>query len=200
MAPIQMRPAPADRLIIFVKAPQAGQVKTRLAAEIGADAACAAYARLVEELLQRLRKLPRVELRFTPDDTRHRIQAWLAPGWEAQPQGSGDLGARLARAFDEAFAAGAQGVVIIGSDCPEVGAADIHAAWEGLQTSDVVLGPATDGGYWLIGLRTRQPILFADMPWSSSTVLAETLKQARKAGLKIRKLRELSDVDTAADW
>ena len=91
-------------------------------------------------------------------------------------------------------------VVIIGSDCPEVTTGDIRAAWRELRTHDVVLGPATDGGYWLIGLRQTRPELFAGIAWSSETVLAETLRRAKSAGLHIQLLRILADVDTAEDW
>jgi len=190
----------AELLIIFVKAPRAGQVKTRLAQEIGAEAACAAYRRLDEDLFRSLQALDCVEVRYTPDDAREEIQPWLAKGWSAQPQGDGDLGTRLERAFDEAFAAGARRVVAIGSDCPEVNAADIGAAWEALQSSDAVIGPATDGGYWLIGLRGTQPALFRGMTWSTEGVLAETLKRARAAGVLVEQLHALGDVDTADDW
>jgi rSAM/selenodomain-associated transferase 1 len=191
---------PVELLIVFVKAPRAGQVKTRLAGEIGTEAACAAYRRLVEELIQGLHPVANVELRFTPDSARTEIQPWLTKAWTAVPQGMGDLGARLERAFDEAFAAGARRVVVIGSDCPEVMASDITAAWRALRSSDAVIGPATDGGYWLIGLRAPQRTLFRGMSWSTDGVLAETSKRAAVAGLAVHRLRELGDVDTAADW
>ena len=254
---------PADmgpqRLVISVKAPRAGHVKTRLAQTIGAEAACAAYRRLVELLLKNLAQggagraaTGDVELRFTPDDALEEIQPWLREGWRSRPQGDGDLGERLKRACAEHFAEGCERLVIIGSDCPDVTAADIETAWALLALNpltgpsgtlptnrpnlrkvldcasplalweelppekrqrtgavqdaaapipgDLVLGPATDGGYWLIALRAPQPALFEGIPWSTDKVLAETLARAEKSGLTVSLLRELADVDTAEDW
>jgi glycosyltransferase A (GT-A) superfamily protein (DUF2064 family) len=81
-----------------------------------------------------------------------------------------------------------------------VTAADIEQAWLALEEHDLVLGPATDGGYWLIALQQPQPSLFHDIPWSSEHVLQETLQRATAAGLRVHQLRTLSDVDTAEDW
>lgn len=189
-----------DRLIVFVKAPLEGTVKTRLAAEIGDAAALQAYRTLVGTLLDQLAPLHDVELRFTPDTARALIEPWRRRHWRAHPQGDGALGERLQRAFAHSFTAGARGVAIIGSDCPEVTEADIHAAWSALEVHEVVLGPARDGGYWLIALRHRCDTLFEDIPWSTPGVLGATLDRTRAAGLSTHLLRELTDVDTAADW
>jgi rSAM/selenodomain-associated transferase 1 len=189
-----------SRLLVFLKAPRPGTVKTRLAATLGAAEACAAYQRLVGTLLRQLVALENVDLCFTPDDVGSEIMPWAKPTWRLKPQGNGDLGCRLDRAFRRAFDEGAERVVIIGSDCPEVDASDIQAAWTALLSHDVVLGPATDGGYWLIGLRAPQRELFVDIPWSTDKVLRETQKRCGVAGLTTRLLRELSDVDTEADW
>ena len=195
-------PAPlaADRLIVFVKAPRPGSVKTRIAEALGAKAAAAIYRILAERVLANLAGLREVELRFAPDDALPEIAPWLRRGWRACPQGEGDLGVRLQRAFADAFAAGARRVVVIGSDCPEVGAADIREAWQALAGADVALGPARDGGYWLIGLAQPQPRLFTDMPWSTAGVFRQTVERAGALGLRVARLRQLADVDTAADW
>ena len=190
----------SERLIVFVKAPRTGCVKTRLARTIGDEAACAAYRRLVEMVLESVSDFRGVELRFAPDDAEAEIRSWLCPGWEARPQREGNLGERLQSAFADAFAAGATRVVIIGSDCPEVTGADVHEAWDQLRSADVVIGPAVDGGYWLIGLRQERPEIFSGITWSSENVLAETLQRARAAGLRIQLLRILADVDTEKDW
>jgi uncharacterized protein len=188
------------KLIVFAKAPRPGGVKTRLAETLGEPAAHAAYQQLLDTVLQQMTPLKNVELRFTPDDAESEVRPWLRKGWEMTGQGNGDLGARLDRAFQSAFANGAARVVIIGSDCPEVTPADIEAAWAALFSQDVVLGPAVDGGYWLIGLRGAQPGLFAGIPWSTGAVLQETIKRSLAAALTVRLLRELPDVDTEADW
>ncbi len=193
------------RLLVFLKAPRHGTVKTRLAATIGPDNALAAYRELVAATLQPLVGLAPdidVELRFAPDDARAELTPWLQPGWQARPQGAGDLGARLTRAFADAFADGCPHVTVIGSDCPYVTAADIRAALAALEQAgpELVLGPATDGGYWLLGLRAPHPEVFASIDWSTSQVRTQTLARAYSAGLRVIELRELSDVDTEAEW
>lgn len=191
---------PRDKLLVFLKAPRRSTVKTRLAAELGADDALAAYLELASVTLSNLAALAPVELRFTPDDAGSEIAPWLQAGWSSAPQGNGDLGARLARSFGDAFRAGHERVVVIGSDCPYLTGDDIRTAWEGLAENDVVIGPATDGGYWLLGLRSAQPDLFEGIDWSTASVLSQTLQRAEAAQLSVTLLRELSDVDTATDW
>jgi len=190
----------SEKLIIFLKAPRIGTVKTRLAKSIGEQRACDAYRTMVESVLKSLNSLANVDLWFAPDDGEDEIKAWLRESWRAFPQGGGDLGERLKRGFEKTFGEGSQRVVIIGSDCPEIRAEDIRAAWQKLKDHDLVVGPATDGGYWLIGLRTPQPKLFENISWSSEQVLAETLQRAKALGLRIQLLRILSDVDTETEW
>src|SRR5690242_18657924 len=108
----------AEHLIIFLKAPRAGTVKTRLASEIGTEAALTAYKTIVDRLFQNLSRLSQVELRFTPDNAKPETLVWLRDGWVCSPQGTGGLSERLIEAFNHAFKRGARSVVIIGSDCP----------------------------------------------------------------------------------
>ena len=187
---------PEPRIIIFVKAPRPGFVKTRLAATIGNEAACAAYCQLTENVLAHLAPLPHLEIRFTPDDAEKEITQWLRDDWTSRPQGNGDLGERMHRAFTEANSP----AIIIGSDCPQVKLNDFITAAKTLQTHDAVIGPATDGGYWLIGLNAPYPALFKGIEWSTGGVLQSTLAKADEAGLSVQLLRELGDVDTGADW
>ncbi|HVY70142.1 MAG TPA: TIGR04282 family arsenosugar biosynthesis glycosyltransferase [Verrucomicrobiae bacterium] len=197
-------PLPADnpawRLVVFVKAPRTGKVKTRLAATIGDQAACNAYRVLALASLRQLQAFTNGELRFSPDEARGEIEPWRPAGWLARPQGDGDLGGRLARAFDEHFASGAARVVIVGTDCPYLTPADIHSAWLALETHDLVLGPARDGGYWLIGLKQSHTLLLRDISWSTADVLNQTLQQAAKLNLRAQLLRELEDVDDESGW
>lgn len=194
---------PPPKLLVFLKAARPGAVKTRLAVTIGAGAALAAYEELVAATLKNL-NLPAaeiaVELRFTPDEAGPEIAPWRRPGWQAAPQGPGTLGERLQRAFEDSFAAGCGRVLVIGSDCPYVNATDLRAALVALAGHDVVLGPATDGGYWLLGLRAPQPALFIGIDWSTPRVFSQTLQRAEMAGLRAARLRELSDVDTETEW
>src|SRR4051812_9575095 len=138
------------RLILFLKAPRPGAVKTRLGREIGMEAARGVYCELVELLLGNLANVSEVELRVSPGDAEKEIAPWVRPSWRVTKQGAGDLTERLTLAFAEAFRDGASRVLIIGSDCPEVTESDIRSGWEALGQNDVVLGPATDGGYWLV--------------------------------------------------
>jgi rSAM/selenodomain-associated transferase 1 len=189
-----------NQLLVFVKAPRPGFVKTRLAMAIGGEAACAAYCRVAGRLLEQLTPLDGVELRFAPDDAEAELRPWLRRGWKLSAQGPGDLGVRLHRAVESARAAGAERVVAIGSDCPDVTVADVESAWEALQSHDVVLGPASDGGYWLIGLKESQPRLFDGIAWSTETVFAQTLQRCHAVGLLVHQLRQLDDIDVEEDW
>ena len=183
-------------IIIFVKAPRPGFVKNRLADAIGLESACDAYQKLAKTLFANLAGLPHVELRFTPDDAESEISQWLRKGWTTAPQGEGDLGERMHRAITEAECP----TIVIGSDCPSIKLVDITIAREALGKHDVVLGPAVDGGYWLIGLRAPCPALFKEIQWSTNNVLNETLAHSEKAGLSVYLLRKLADVDTVDDW
>lgn len=189
-------------MVVFLKAPRPGEVKTRLAADLDAAAAAAIYRVLVERTLSVVLEsgVADVELRYTPDEAGAEILPWLRPGWRMAAQGGGDLGARLTRAVTEAGAGGAEQVLVVGTDCPELGASDFQEAMRALEGHDVVLGPATDGGYWLIGMRGVWPVLFRDIPWSTDRVLAVTRMQAEGAGLRVALLGERADVDTLADW
>jgi rSAM/selenodomain-associated transferase 1 len=189
------------RLVVFLRAPRPGTVKTRLARSIGLAEACAVYRQLVDWLVPQIAAASLgVELRFTPDDAAAEIEPWRRPGWTLAPQGSGDLGARMWRAVTENRAGGADRVLIIGTDCPGLRAADLLAAAAALDANELVLGPAQDGGYWLIGLRAAQRRLFEDIPWSTARVLETTLERARQDRLGVHLLRTLSDIDTAEDW
>jgi len=187
---------PEPHVIVFLKAPRLGTVKTRLAATIGDAAALEAYLAMTETVLRKLTQSTNVQLRFTPDDAEPEIRPWLQNGWQAVPQGEGDLGERMQRAFADADGP----VLIIGTDCPSMQANDLTEAADALQDFDIVLGPALDGGYWLIGLNAPCPALFDGIIWSTDQVLNQTLARVKAAGLTCQLLREQADVDTEEDW
>lgn len=189
-----------QKLIIFVKAPRPGFVKTRLAQTLGAEAACAVYVQLVLSTLHRLQTLQNVELRFTPDDAAAEVAPWLRSPWTATPQGRGDLGVRLSRAFGDAFAAGYEYVSVVGSDCPAIAASDVLDSWNLLAHNDAVIGPASDGGYWLIALKAPAPDLFAKIDWSTPRVLEQTVAKVTRTNRSCYLLRQLTDIDTVDDW
>jgi len=199
--PFKVTMLPPTRLIVFIRAPQPGQVKTRLAAEIGADEACRAYRHLLSRLMPTLRSSNfSVELRHTPDSAAGELTPWITSGWDLAPQGEGDLGERLERAVRQSTRAGFTRTLIIGTDCPYLTSADLVDAGNALSANDIVIGPAEDGGYWLIGTCKHHAHLFQDIPWSTDEVLATTLARGQGAGLKIGILRTLPDVDTVDDW
>jgi len=192
---------PADeKLLILLKAPLLGQVKTRMAAEIGADNALAAYRQMLDKVLSTMAPLSVVELHYTPKTELCLVKDISNNRFTYHDQAEGDLGFRILAAFRQAFQAGAKRIAMIGTDCPEVTSLDVQTAWAALKTNDLVLGPAQDGGYWLIGLKEPHPELFTGINWSTATVLTETLTRASQLGLSHHLLQTLSDVDTLADW
>jgi len=178
--------------------PVAGRVKTRLAAALGADAACALYRAFVLDLAERLGAMPyAVTWAYTPPDAPF---PELLPGAGCRPQRGRDLGERLTGAIGEEFAAGPGPVIAIGADAPHIPAAALAEAAAALaHGADVVLGPAADGGYYLIGLGRPAPDLFAGIAWGTAGVLEATLARAGAAGLAPHLLPPSFDVDQPAD-
>lgn len=185
---------------MFVRAPEAGRVKTRLAATLGADGALRVYRRLAEHTVREARAVD-AELRvhFTPADRESEVRAWLGDGPRYLAQAEGDLGTRMEAAFRSAFADGAERVVIVGSDLPDLTAALLRRAFGALDEHPAVLGPALDGGYYLLGMRAMIPGVFDGVPWSTDAVLARTLQRMRAAGIEPALLPALADVDEADD-
>ncbi|MCI0340170.1 MAG: TIGR04283 family arsenosugar biosynthesis glycosyltransferase [Planctomycetales bacterium] len=194
---------PREAVVLLARAPRLGTVKSRLAAGLGPERALGVYRVLGETVAHRLAPAlhaGRVGLvAVTPPDALAEVEAWLGPPWRAVPQVEGDLGARIAGAADAAFVAGAHRVVLLGTDCADVAPADVEEAFASLARSDAVLGPAADGGYWLLGLNAPEPSLLRGVPWGTGGVLESTLRAARAEGLDVALLRTLSDVDRPED-
>jgi len=186
--------------LVFVRAPVAGRVKTRLAAALGAEGALQVYRRLAEHTLREARALGgEVRVHFTPADAGPQVHAWLGDGPRYLPQSAGDLGARMETAFRAAFQDGADRVIIIGSDLPELSAALLRRAFDALESHPAVIGPARDGGYYLLGMRQMIDGLFDGIPWSTDEVLARTLERLGAAGIEPALLDTLNDVDEVDD-
>jgi rSAM/selenodomain-associated transferase 1 len=188
-------------ILLFLKAPVPGQVKTRLAANIGAQAATDVYEILVRSQLQRLPREYALEIHFAPKNAGSRFATWLGDTLNFYPQVDGDLGDRLKHAVKAAFARGAREVICIGADCPSLLPIHFAQTQEELRSgdNDVVLGPSTDGGYYLIGLRQPNDALFENVRWSTPHTLDDTLLQARKAKLNVYTLETMPDVDDIGD-
>ncbi len=243
------------RLLVFLKYPDPGQVKTRLAVSIGAEAAAEVARMCVETTLDRLRTFQQeTALYIDPPQALNRTRVWLQsvgmtservtpeagrPGrgadwappakqrgmgvgehiglpqaagpapnvehceknsaWQLRPQCGATLGERLMQATAAAFADGAQRVIVIGSDAPWLSAADILDAFAALDRADVVMGPAEDGGYYLIGLSRHTPALFEGIAWSTSAVYAQTTAIARALDLRLHELPRGYDIDRPED-
>ena len=184
-------------LVVFAKAPRLGRVKSRLARDIGPVAAWAFYRRTLASVLRRLagRGRWRAWVAVTPDAGAAR-QALRPAGWTVIPQGEGDLGDRMDRAMRR-LPPGP--VVIVGTDIPGLSRRHVEAAFAALGRHDAVFGPASDGGYWLVGLRRRPRVarLFANVRWSSEHALADTLANLGP-GQTAAHLEVLEDVDDGA--
>lgn len=192
-----------ERLIIFTRYPEPGKVKTRLIPALGPVGAAEFYRQMAEHTLAQAKRLQgqrslQVEIRFV-GGTPELMQDWLGKDVIYTNQGTGDLGERMARSLQSAFDETIQRAVIIGTDCLELDAQVLEKAFRSLEQHDLVLGPATDGGYYLIGLRQPVPELFKSIAWSTSAVLQQTVKCAQKLGLAIAYLPPLSDIDTPED-
>jgi rSAM/selenodomain-associated transferase 1 len=194
--------APAH-LLLFAREPVLGRVKTRLAAGIGAEAALAVYRELLALTAAAAAQAgvpATVWLAEAPATAAAEVPRPEWPGlpWRVQPA-VGSLGARMSYAFGEAFAAGAGRVVVIGTDCPGLSGELLTQAFAQLLTHDLVVGPADDGGYYLLGMNALAPELFENKAWSTDSVLPDTLADAARLGLRVAQLPTLHDVDSAAD-
>ncbi len=199
--PAEERRPEARTLVVFAKAPRPGTVKTRLAADVGEAEAARIYRALGRGVVDGVRDGPwRTVVAFSPPDAREEVAAWLDPGeLDFDPQTSGDLGLRMDAALTAELGRGADRVCLVGTDAPGVDAGVVREAFRALAAADVVLGPARDGGYYLVGLKRPTPGLFQDIPWSTPEVLERTLERARELDLHVRLLRPLADVDRLPD-
>lgn len=190
-----------DLLLVFLKYPRPGGAKTRLVPALGEATAASLYRALAEEEVRNTTPEAGEYERlfcFTPAEDRHAIAAWF-PGERLWPQPEGNLGQRMAAAFAEGFRQGARRIAIIGTDVPRVSRASVALALSALDHHDLTVGPARDGGYYLLALREPRPALFEDVAWSTAEVLPATLRHAERLGLRVRMLQPLTDLDTIDD-
>ncbi len=171
-----------DTVIIFTKFPLPGLVKTRLIPALGAQGAADCQRRMSEKIVRQVRELKRyratdLQIHYQGGKT-EMMAAWLGDDLNYYPQKGDDIGCRMTAAFQQAFTAGSRRIILVGSDCPALTAAILHSALNKLQRRDLVLGPAVDGGYYLIGLKHPCPALFTEISWGTDRVLAETMRKA----------------------
>lgn len=192
-----------QHLIIFTRYPEPGKTKTRLIPALGAEGAAHLQRQMTEHTISQVKELQMssamsFEIRFVGGDLQQ-MQQWLGSELIYQPQGEGDLGSRMARSFVNAFESGAERVVTIGTDCPGVNAQILAKAFEQLHHSHLVLGPAVDGGYYLIGLQRSVPELFSNIDWGTARVLQQTIDIAQQLNISVGYLPPLADIDRPED-
>lgn len=182
-------------LAIMARQPELGQVKNRLARDIGFHKALEVYTQLYQDCLGKALSFGGERCLFLTGDKKSDFKdQWPL----VKKQADGDLGERMQSAITECMKMADQ-VVLIGTDCPELKPAHLEAARKALNNHDLVLGPAVDGGYYLIGMKQLHHALFKEMAWGTNTVLASTLNVARQLGLKVFLLQELRDLDNLED-
>jgi rSAM/selenodomain-associated transferase 1 len=189
-----------DRVALFAKWPAPGRVKTRLSPALPPALAHDLYRAMLEDALGTAAGARAGERFVYWADAPQPRGGVSVPGSIAERDQEGaDLGERIEHAFGELLRASGDRAVIVGADCPALDASTITASFEALATHDAVLGPARDGGYYLVGLARPAPALFRGIEWGSGRVLEQTLERARAAGLTVARLETLDDLDTPAD-
>ncbi len=194
--------APAAVVALFVRVPVPGRVKTRLVAAIGDHDACRLYRAMVADVLGQIRGSGLPLWLFHDDGAGDTLPVdWTDAAAEIRRQVDGDIGARMAAAFADCFAAGIGRVVLVGSDIPAIDSRVLLSAISALEDHEAVFAPTVDGGYGLIGLRQDRfhREIFDEIPWSTSMVMTKTLRRCRQCGLAAQQLQTLQDIDTVAD-
>jgi uncharacterized protein len=196
-----MRALYPQRLVIFTRYPEPGKTKTRLIPLLGKQGAADLHRRMAEYTIRTLANslpsvTPTIYYEGAPEE---KIRAWLGERYSYRSQRGTDLGQRMNIAFEEGFRSGARAIVLIGTDCPDLDRPLLLEAFDHLTSADLVLGPAIDGGYYLIGLRYPIPQLFGAIEWGSATVLTDTIKMATALHLSVAYLRPLNDIDRPED-
>ena len=191
-----------DCLIIFVKWPEKGRVKTRLSVAFGDDVAMALYKSFVEDIIATVVQSGfRPLIAYSPEDSGEKIAAWLGDDNDYTPQIGADLGAKMSNAFRQVFERNVSRAVLIGSDFPDLPAEIISEAFSALKIKHAVIGPAKDGGYYLIGFRldTFSSAVFDSIPWSTAEVFERTMSIFTREGLDIHQLPVWRDIDRPED-
>jgi rSAM/selenodomain-associated transferase 1 len=195
-------PNDARAVIIFAKAPEKGKVKTRLALGMDEDLAVSIYRKIVEKTIRTVLQTPfSPVICFSPAEKEKMMKDWLGRHLSYTIQKGDDLGQRISSAFGAAFENGFSQVLVIGSDIPGIEPNHLSEAFSLLKKNDAVIGPAYDGGYWLIGFNRNRfsPHVFADIPWSTEDVLDHTKEKCAGVGVSTALAAKLRDLDTVDD-
>ena len=175
-------------------------VKTRLAKDIGEKRACEIYRKMVTSTLNSIPATTEPIIHFAPQDALPEFHDWLGGTYNYQAQIEGDLGARMSHACKCAFEEGADGVILLGGDCPSITQKHLENIASRLEQGKELLGPATDGGYWTMGLRSPFPQVFQHMPWSTPEVANLTRRKFQEHQRPLLEIDTLEDVDDLDSW
>ena len=188
-------------LIFFARAPLPGKVKTRLAGQIGDDAALALYRAMGSDMLSRISKPDSWDtlVFFSPPEEERLARDWLGDAYGYHPQPGDDLGGRMFNSIKEVLGLGHPKAVLTGSDIPELSSGLVERAFSILDSCDVVLGPAADGGYYLAGMKKPRRDIFLGMEWSGGSVYRDTCEKLTGMGLSYASLDMLCDIDRLED-
>ena len=185
-------------LIVFIKNPELGKVKTRLAATIGQQGALDIYRMLLQKTRESIENLPFVKIIYYSGYIDNQ-DLWDNKIFNKALQAKGDLGEKMFDAFRSGFKEGYKSIGIIGSDCPDVSEKILLEAFAKLKVNDLVIGPAKDGGYYFLGMNRLHKPLFFEKSWSTDRLLQETLREAKRLKLKTCMLEALNDIDEEKD-
>lgn len=185
-------------LIVFLRCPRIGKVKTRLAETTTEEFALHFYRECANKIISEIKRIPQINkyVFYSDKYERDEVRKWLGNGFLYSHQDGNDLGARMKNAFQKVFSHGAGKVVIVGTDIPDLNNSIIESAISLLNENDVVIGPSKDGGYYLLGMNKLHNTLFEDIEFSTSSVFSETIRRIKKLGLKFSLLPQLHDIDT----
>jgi uncharacterized protein len=199
-----LRPVP-KALVIFMRYPEIGKVKSRLASSIGGEEAARVYEKLLRSTLgivsdfKRERPEVAVYIYFTPQDKRDLIERSYSGPWQFLPQGDGNIGEKMCHAVQSLMSCGHQHVLVVGTDIIDLSTSDFHEAFDALDRGCAALGPAADGGFYLIGLDRPCPSVFDSDKWGTNDVYARTERLLRSEGFRLHTVRQRNDVDRAKD-
>lgn len=194
------------RLLIFSRYPTPGEAKTRLIPALGTEGAAQLHRQMTEAVIATAQATDlfnkknggNITVHFTGAELK-KFQTWLGLELQYFAQPSGDLGQRMKSAFSRAFTSGSKHVIGIGTDVPGLSSEILNQADQGLEHHDIVLGPAADGGYYLIGMSAFTPELFVNIDWGTEHVYEQTVAICTRLGLKVSVLQTLNDVDRPED-
>ena len=190
-----------NALIVFVKYPEKGKVKTRLAKSLGAELASSFYKELTENLVSGFYDTNdfKIYIFYSGTFNRNLVVEWLGKSFEYREQSGGNLGERMTDAFRKVFLDGYEKVVIIGSDIPDINLTSVKNSFDDLVYNDIVITPTNDGGYCLLGMKSNHPELFENVEWSSSLVFGTTISKCAESNLSVHVNGKMYDIDTIED-